>query len=382
MNRLPNWADVILIPLISIVLAMILSGAVIAAIGQNPVTALRIMVAGAFGTSNNFGYTLYYATNFIFTGLAVSIAFHARLFNIGAEGQAGLGGLGVALVCLYLPWPHWSLALVAAILAAFAFGAAWAAIPAYLQVRRGSHIVITTIMFNAIAAALLNYLLVNIINLKGSMDPATARFPDSTHLPSLADMLRPLGIPFSTTAPANIALLLAILAAFLVWVLIWRTRLGYELRAFGHSESAARYAGINAFRITMIVMLASGGLAGLLAINKVMGEAERLVVGAVEGAGFIGIAVALMGRNHPLGVILAALLFGALTQGGQILSQNQTTSIPVELVIVIQALVIMFTGALDEMVRAPLVRLFRSLRDRSAAQSPGQNPGQNPAWKG
>lgn len=358
MGRLPNWADVILIPLISILLAMILSGVVIAAIGENPFLALRVMIQGAFGTSNNFGYTLYYATNFIFTGLAVAIAFHARLFNIGAEGQATLGGLGVALVCLYIPWPHWSLALVGGIVGAMLFGAAWAAIPAWLQVRRGSHIVITTIMFNAIAASLLNYLLVNVINLKGSMDTATAPFPANTHLPTLADMLALVGIPFSRTAPANVALLLALVAALVVWLVIWRSRLGYELRAFGHSDSAARYAGIDAFKITMIVMLASGALAGLLAINKVMGEAERLVLGAVEGAGFIGIAVALMGRNHPVGVILAALLFGALTQGGQILSQNQQTAIPVELVVVIQALVIMFTGALDNMVRAPLARLF------------------------
>lgn len=367
MNRLPDWADVILIPLISILLAMLLSGAVIAAIGGDPLHALEVMLAGAFGTSSNFGYTLFYTTNFIFTGLSVAIAFHARLFNIGSEGQATLGGLGVALVCLYIPWPHWSLALVFAMVAAALFGAAWAAIPAWLQVKRGSHIVITTIMFNAIAAALLNYLLVNVINNKASQDPATAIFPATTHLPNLADMLRPFGISFSATAPANIALPIALLTAFLVWVVVWRTRLGYELRAFGNSETAARYAGINAFRITMIVMLASGALAGLYAINKVMGESERLVMGAVEGAGFIGIAVALMGRNHPLGVVLAALLFGALTQGGQILSQDQQASIPVELVIVIQALVIMFTGALDEMVRMPLVRVFALFRRRNGA---------------
>lgn len=366
MNKLPNWADVILIPVISILLATLFSGLVIVAIGGDPLYALRVMIAGAFGTSNNIGYTLFYTTNFIFTGLSVAIAFHARIFNIGSEGQAALGGLGVALVCLYIPWPHWSMALVGAIIAAGLFGAAWAAIPAYLQVRRGSHIVITTIMFNAIAAALLNYLLVNVINLKTSQDPATAKFPAVTKLPSLADMLRPLGIPFSTTAPANIALVIALITAFLVWVIVWRTRLGYELRALGNSESAARYAGINAFRITMIVMLTSGALAGLFAINKVMGESERLVLGAVEGAGFIGIAVALMGRNHPVGVVLAALLFGALTQGGQILSQDQQASIPVELIIVIQALVIMFTGALDEMVRMPLVRLFAALRRNGA----------------
>jgi simple sugar transport system permease protein len=369
---MPVWADVVLIPLISILLALGLSGLVILAIGENPIRSLGIMINGAFGSRYNFGYTLYYATNYVFTGLAVAVAFHARLFNIGAEGQATLGGLGVALVCLYIPWPHWSLAIIGAMAGAMLFGAAWAAIPAWLQVKRGSHIVITTIMFNFIAFALLNYLLVNTLKPPGSMDTATAPFPAATHIPSLATILGLVGIPFSRGAPANIAVFLALIAAFVVWLLIWRTRLGYELRAFGHSEPAARYAGIGAFRITMVVMLISGALAGLMAINNVMGEAERLLLGAVENAGFIGIAVALMGRSHPAGVVLAALLFGALVQGGQIL--NQDTAIPVQLVTVIQALVIMFTGALDNMVRAPLKRLFLLARrpDAAARTSPAE----------
>lgn len=270
-----------------------------------------------------------------------------------------LGGLGVALVCVYLPWPHWSLALLGAIIGGAAFGGLWALIPAYLQAKRGSHIVITTIMFNFMAAALLNYLLVNILRPKGSMDPATARFPDPVHLPTLHDILAPFGITFSKAAPANISLLVAMLACGLVWVLIWHTRLGYEIRAFGHSESAARYAGINPVKITLIVMLISGGLAGLMAINNVMGEAERLVLNATEGAGFIGIAVALMGRSHPLGVFMAAILFGFLYQGGAELAL--WTKIPRELIVVIQALVILFTGALDNMVRMPLERLFAYL---------------------
>jgi ABC-type uncharacterized transport system permease subunit len=308
------------------------------------------------GSSYGWGYTLYYATNFMFTGLAVSVAFHARLFNIGGEGQAMLGGLGVALACLYIPWPHWSLALLGAVIAGAAFGGLWALMPAYLQAKRGSHIVITTIMFNFIAAAFLNYLLVNVLRPQGSMDPATARFPDATQLPTLHDVLAPFGISFSKAAPANISLLVAMLACVLVWVLIWRTRLGYEIRAFGHSDSAAKYAGINPVKITLIVMLISGGLAGLMATNNVMGEAERLMLNATEGAGFIGIAVALMGRSHPLGVFLAAILFGFLYQGGAELAL--WTKIPRELIVVIQALVILFTGALDNMVRMPLERLF------------------------
>ena len=359
MSKMPAWADMVLIPLISLILAGLLSALVILAIGESPIEAVNLMITGALGSSYGWGYTLYYATNFMFTGLAVSVAFHARLFNIGGEGQAMLGGLGVALACLYIPWPHWSLALLGAIICGAAFGGLWALLPAYLQAKRGSHIVITTIMFNFIAAAFLNYLLVSVLRPQGSMDPATARFPKAAQLPTLHDVLAPFGISFSKAAPANISLLVAILACVLVWVLIWRTRLGYEIRAFGHSDSAARYAGINPVKITLIVMLISGGLAGLMATNNVMGEAERLMLNATEGAGFIGIAVALMGRSHPLGVFLAAILFGFLYQGGAELAL--WTKIPRELIVVIQALVILFTGALDNMVRAPLERLFARL---------------------
>ncbi|MEC7668009.1 MAG: ABC transporter permease [Pseudomonadota bacterium] len=356
MDKMPAWADAVLVPLISLLLAAFLSALVILAIGENPVDAFKLMVDGALMRSSGWGYTLYYATNFIFTGLAVAVAFHARLFNIGGEGQAVLGGLGAALACLFIPWPHWSLAIIGGAFAAAAFGALWALIPAYLQAKRGSHIVITTIMFNFIAAALLNYVLVNLLKPAGSMEPATANFPAATHLPSFQDMFATADNPLFRGSPANVTFFLALIACVLVWLLIWRTRLGYEIRAQGHSETAARYAGISPVRITIVAMLISGGLAGLMAVNATMGEAERLVINAAEGAGFIGIAVALMGRNHPVGVLMAALLFGFLYQGGAELAL--WTNIPRELIVVIQALVILFTGALDNMVRMPLEKLF------------------------
>ena len=365
MDKMPKWADVILTPLISLVLAMGISALVILAIGESPWVALTTMVEGALGSSYGWGFTLYYATNFIFTGLAVAVAYHASLFNIGGEGQAAMGGLGVALVLLNIPLPHWALALPVAMVGAAIFGAAWAFIPAILQAKRGSHIVITTIMFNFIAAALLNYVLVNILRPVGSMDPASARFPEQTNLPALTDLFAAIGIEWGRNTPANITFFMALAACVLVWVLIWRTRLGFEIRALGKSEPGAVYAGINPVRITVIAMLISGGLAGLMAINNVMGESERLVLNAVEGAGFIGIAVALMGRNHPFGILLAALLFGFLYQGGGELAL--WTTIPRELIVVIQALVILFTGALDNMVRMPLERLFLSRRRTGGA---------------
>ena len=366
MTDLPRWADVVLVPLLNLALALLVSGLVVLYIGESPVEAMTIMVRGAVGSTYGWGYTLYYATNFVFTGLAVAVAFHARLFNIGGEGQAALGGLGTALVCLAVPWPHWAIALPFAVIGAALFGAAWAAIPAYLQARRGSHIVITTIMFNFIASALLVHLLVNVLKVPGAMAPETAAFPPGTNLPTASEILAPLGIEWRRS-PLNLSFLLALVCAFLVWLLIWRTRLGYEIRAYGHSEPAARYAGISPFRITMIAMLISGGLAGLMAINAVMGEGERLALDFVQGAGFVGIAVALMGRSHPAGVIVAALLFGALYQGGAELEFE--TSVPREMIVVIQALVILFTGALNNMVREPVGRML--LRFGPRAPHPG-----------
>ncbi|TGD44335.1 ABC transporter permease [Pseudotabrizicola sediminis] len=366
MDRLPRWADITLVPLVSLLFAAAISALVLLVIGQSPVEAFKVMVDGALGSPYGWGYTLYYATSFIFTGLAVTVAFHAGLFNIGGEGQAQLGGLGVALVCLSLPWPHWTVALIAATAGAALFGAAWAAVPAYLQAKRGSHIVITTIMFNYIAAALLVYVLVDVLRPTGQMDPASARFPVGAQLPALND-IPGFNLIFQRPVPANVTLLIALAMAVVVWALLWRTRLGYQIRAFGKSEAAAKYAGINPVRITIIAMLISGGLAGMMSINNVMGEAERLLQNSSEGAGFIGIAVALMGRNHPFGVVLAALLFGFLYQGGAEL--GLWTNIPIEMRIVVQGLVILFTGALDVMVRMILERLFRLFRSTKAMRA-------------
>ena len=366
MGRLPKWADIVLVPLVSLLLAAFIAALMILAIGQDPWEALTVMVQGSLMDARGWGYTLYYATSFIFTGLAVTIAFHGALFNIGGEGQAQIGGLGVALCCLYLPWPHWSLALIGAALAAAAFGAAWAAIPAYLQAKRGSHIVITTIMFNYIAASLMIFMLVDVLRPQGRQEPTTAGFPEATHLPSL-DQIPLLNLIFTKAVPANVTLLIALALCVAVWALLWHSRLGFQIRAFGKSDQAARYAGINATKIIMISMLISGGLAGLMAINNVMGEAERLVGNSASGAGFIGIAVALMGRNHPFGVVLAALLFGFLFQGGAEL--GLWTSIPIEMRIVVQGLVILFTGALDMMVRMMLVRIFALFASPKAARA-------------
>src|SRR5210317_2214033 len=315
MGKMPNWADAVLVPVISLLLAAILSALVILAIGEDPLAALQLMVKGALGSSYGWGYTLYYTTNFIFTGLAVAVAFHARMFNIGGEGQAMLGGLGVALVCLSIPWPHWTIALIAACIGAALFGAMWAAVPAYLQAKRGSHIVITTIMFNFIASSLMVYLLVDVIRDMKQMGPHTVALPKELWLPTFRDLAALFGIKIRYS-PLNASFLLAIAASFFVWFLVWKTKWGYEMRAVGHNTQAAIYAGISPYKNIIMAMLISGGLAGLLSINEILGVHHKIVSGFPAGYGFTGIAVALMGRNHPIGIFPAAFLFGILYQGG------------------------------------------------------------------
>ena len=246
-----------------------------------------------------------------------------------------------------------------AVIGAALFGAAWAFIPAWLQAKRGSHVVITTIMFNFIAAALMVYLLVNVLIVPGKMAPETRTFLPGGQLPKLDWLMALFGLKLGP-APFNVSFLIALVMCFLVWVLIWRTRLGFEMRALGFSPPATDYAGISYSRTVIIAMLISGGLAGMMALNPVMGASARLQVEFVGGAGFVGIAVSLMGRSHPLGIIFSALLFGILYQGGADLS-FEMPNITREMIVVIQGLVILFAGALEYMYRPAIVHIYQRL---------------------
>jgi general nucleoside transport system permease protein len=363
---IPRWVEVVLVPAANLLAAFVVSGLVILALGENPLDALEILLYGAFGYGEAAGYTLYYATNFAFTGLAVAIAFHCGLFNIGAEGQASLGGLGVGLVGLALGgWPF-AVVLPLSIGAAALFGAAWAFIPGYLQARRGSHIVITTIMFNFLAAALMTYLLVNVLIAPGSQAPESRPFEPSTWLPFVHEALDAVGVEVAPS-PLNLSFLLALLCGGLFWVFVWHTRPGYELRVVGKNERAAVYGGISPPRNVVLAMCLSGALAGLVGVNEIMGVHHRLILDFTGGAGFVGIAVALMGRNHPVGIFLAALLFGALYQGGSELD-FELPGVSRELVVVIQGLVILFSGALENQFRPLLHALFRRRRNAEPAE--------------
>jgi general nucleoside transport system permease protein len=366
--ELPWWATLLLIPLLNLAAAFVVSAVILVAIGENPFQAAAIILRGALFYGEGIGYTLFYATNFIFTGLAFALAFHAGLFNIGAEGQAYVAGLGVALVCLSfdsLPLP---LIVLLSIAAAALFGAAWAFIPAYLQAKRGSHVVITTIMFNFIAAALIVYLLVNHLSPAGSMQPETRTFAANARLPFLHAALAPLGFDLPSS-PLNLSFIWALICCLFFYVLIWRSRLGFELRTLGANPNAALYAGMPVARLTIIAMLMSGAFAGFMALNEIMGSQHRMILDYTSGYGFVGIAVALMGRAHPVGIILASILFGVLYQGGAELA-FESPNITRDMVVLIQGLVIMMAGGLEHVFRPQIDRLF-AMRRRKALIATG-----------
>ncbi|MDX6750892.1 ABC transporter permease [Geminicoccaceae bacterium 1502E] len=354
--RLPAWVDLGLIPFLNLAMAFLVTALIVLLIGEDPVEALRLLMFGAFGYGEAVGYTLYYATNFIFTGLAVALAFHAGLFNIGGEGQAYLGGLGAGLVAIWLGHLHPLLTVPMAVLGAALLGGLWGWIPGWLQARRGSHVVITTIMLNFVAAAVMTYMLVNILIRPGQSAPESVVFDERIWLPMLGQLLAPLGLDLGRS-PANLSLLLALLCCLAVWLFVWKSRRGYELRVVGRSEAAAVYAGVAPGRVIILAMTLSGALAGLMAVNEILGAQHRLLLGFTGGYGFVGIAVALMGRSHPMGILLSALLFGALYQGGSELAFDMPR-VSRDMVVVIQGLVILFAGALEHMFRPRLEALF------------------------
>ncbi len=360
---LPRWADLVLVPALNLILAFVVSGLVVLMIGENPIEAMEIMLFGAFGYGEGVGYTLHFATNFVFAGLAFSIASHAGMFNIGAEGQAYVAGLGAIMVGLALDQTHWLLVMPLAMIGAGIIGGFWGFVPGYLAAKRGSHVVITTIMFNFIAATLMVYLLNRVLKPEGQMAPESETVEVAGRIPQLRQFWDYFGF-----APVNMMFFVAIAALIFAYILIWRTDLGYRIRTLGLNSQAAHYAGVSNSRIMMIAMTISGAMAGMIAVNEVLGVQSRLVLDFVFGYGFTGIAVGLMGRNHPIGVALAAILFGALYQGGQELA-FMMPGITREMILVIQALVILFTGAMEGLFRTPLEIMFT--RISSSRQSTG-----------
>jgi ABC-type uncharacterized transport system permease subunit len=320
-----------------------LGGIVIAVAGGNPFDAYIGLVQGAFGSAKAISETTVWATPYIFAGLAVAVAFKGGLFNIGAEGQLSFGAVASALVGYGLPLLginlpaiiHIPLAVGAGVLA----GALWGGIPGYLKARFGGHEVINTIMMNYIALNLTSFLL------NGPMkDPSPSNVSARTPMIALSAQIPPIipGYRF------HWGFILALLIAFLIWWLLWKTTLGFEIRTAGTNPDAARYAGINVKRIIIITMVISGALAGLAGAIEVTALNYRHELGFSVGYGFDSIAIALLGKTHPLGVVLAAILFGAMRNGAT--RMQFLTQIPVDVIQVIQGLILLFVAA-DAIIR-------------------------------
>lgn len=365
-TELPRWASGFVLPVLNLLSALLVAALVIHLLGESPVESLQILVNSAVINPEGLSYTLFYASTFVFTGLAVSIAMKAGLFNIGAEGQMYLGGLGLTLVMLSFdatmsPW----LLIPLAIIASAVFGAGWAFLPGYLQARRGSHVVVTTIMFNFIAANLMNYIIVSHLIPEGDQNPASRTFSEAAAMPTLYTWFPALG-----DTPLNISFVLALIALVIYGVAVSRSSWGYKLQATGLNAHAAHYAGVRISRTIIVTMLISGALAGLAAVNSIMGSTHYLSLNFPAGAGFIGIAIALMGRQNPVGILLSSVLFGALIQGGFDLSLEKP-NIPQETIVFIQGLIILFCGAMESMYGPAVLKLINAHRNNSSTSNKG-----------
>ena len=336
----------ILPPLVALLIALVAGDLLILAFGQSPAAVYRLLVDGTWGNPYGIGQVLYKATTIAFTGLAVSLGLRAGLFNIGAEGQLAAGGFAAAIAGLALPagLPA-PVAIPLCLLAAAVGGGLVGAVPGALKARFGAHEVIVTIMINFIVLALLNYVVA-----------AKLHVPETLHTPEIAagavPRLSDVAAMFRGSA-ANFTLVVAAAAALLVGWYLFRTRAGYELRATGLQPDAAEYAGVRVPRVWLTAMALSGALAGLGGVNFVLGYKRYYEDGFAGGAGFLGIAVALVGRNHPLGVVLAALFFATLSQGGLAIN----SLVPKQMVEVMQGIVILAVA-----VSVPEVRRILSAR--------------------
>ncbi len=349
----------IISPLIAVIAAFIVGGIIILLIKDNPFETYRILLANSFGSVKDIGWTLFYATPLIFTGLSVAVAFRCGLFNIGAEGQlytasfatAWVGILfGGTVVDIFGKQEDWSVASLPAfllvplcILTAMLVGGIWGAIPGILRAKFGSSEVINTIMLNFIGIALVSYFTQYHYKVPGDAILETAPIGKAAYIPQFHEYFS--FIP--KDVPLNFSFLIAILMCILVYVFLWKTKWGYELRAVGQNASAAEYGGISPQKQIIIAMTLSGALAGMVAINEVLGSRHLYYDGFSAELGFLGIAVALLGRNHPLGVFVAAIFFAVLMRG-EIFVDAFTRYVSKDIGLILQAIAILFVACLQK----------------------------------
>ena len=335
-----NLLRQLLFPLIAVIAAFLVGAILILLVGDNPIVAYRLLIGSALSWPDGIGYTLFHATPLIFTGLAVAVAFRAGLLNIGAEGQLYVAAFATAWVGIVFANLPGVVLVPMCCAAAVLAGGLWGAIPGVLKARFGSHEVINTIMLNFVAVALVSYFTQYHYRTPGDPIMETAPIGASAHIPRMARL-----IPgFPERIPLNVSFLLALLCCALVYFFLWHTKWGFELRATGSNPAAAEYGGIAIRKQIVIAMTISGALAGMVGINEVLGYRYRYYDGFSDSYGFTGIAVALLGRNHPVGVIFAALLFAILTRGG-VPVDAFTQHVTKDIVQILQGTIILFVAA-------------------------------------
>lgn len=311
--------------------------------GESPLNILKIFFNSAFGSRYDLGLTLFYTTSFIFTGLSVCIAFHGGLFNIGAEGQLNLACVTSAAsgILIQQHWPEMPnyLAIFLILVCGIMAGALWGFIPGWLKSYRQSHEVIVTMMMNFIAAAIASYLTLEIFRSQESQNPET-QLINSRFLFKDFDFVQ----KYFIDSPVNLSLLLAIFLSVIIYFFLFRSRWGFQLRASGFNAEAAQFAGIPSQKLRMLSMVAAGALAAFVAANEILGSAGKYRIGFSADYGFVGIAVALLARNNPLGILLSAFLFGILQKGSSDLD-IETQVITRDFARIMQAVIILSVAA-------------------------------------
>jgi len=348
--------------LLAILASFLVGGVFILLVGDNPLSTYWILLSNSFGSIKDICYTLFYATPLIFTGLSVAVAFRCGLFNIGAEGQLYVAAFATAWVGIkfggvvvdiagqkenwaWMDLPAFMLVPLC-VLTAITTGGLWGAVAGYLRARFGASEVINTIMLNFIAVALAGYLTQYHYRIPGDPILQTAPIGSSAYIPQLNQFFS--FIPGDV--PLNLSFLIAILMCFVVYFFLWHTRWGYELRAVGENPSAAEYGGISPTKQIIIAMTIAGVLAGMVALGEILGDRHRYFHDFSGEVGFLGIAVALLGRNHPFGVLLAALFFAVLIRG-EIFVDAFTRYISKDIGLILQAIVILFVACMEKYSR-------------------------------
>lgn len=365
MNRLRAFVE----PLVIATAALSMGSVLLLLFGESPqvlFTALSNSLFSSFG----LGYTLFYATPLVFTGLAVAIPFQCGLFNIGGEGQLYLGAIAIVAVAAAFPALPAPVALPLGVAVAALAGAALGSLAGFLKAKRGSHEVIVTILLNFLAIAATNWLLLHPLASPDSQAPETLTIGSGFHLARLETVAKTFGLDWFASTPVNLTLVGAVLTAAAAHVFLFRSVQGYELRAVGQSHSASRYAGIGVAAGTILAMTIGGAMAGLVGVNEVMGYKHGVLEGFSPGYGFTGIAVALLARNRPLRILPVAFLFGALTNGAREL-EFFSEKVTKELSLVLQALIIAMVAS-HHLGAVALTRFRARRRTPTPVERPGE----------